>query len=135
MSQLQAISQELNHLQKEMQQTVNQTGRARHWLDQALRSGHNSGDFLSRRLIALKKESETRFNTLLAKFNFILSDKLDRALPSSAFDAKALNEIRTSIRYIRNAFAGEIPLTQTLDTLKMIEGNASKKRAENFRIL
>lgn len=139
MSELETISQELHLLQKKMQQSVDQMGFTRQALNLAYRKGHQEGDFLPRRLVSLKNKMELQFDSLLRRFDEIIWNKLDVALlhSQSASDVETMLKIRKTIRYIRNAFAGDTELTPSLTHLQMIDRDVWKTipRAKKFRIL
>ncbi len=138
MSQLENISQELYLLQEKMQQSVDQIGVARQRLNQAHREGYLEGEFLPRRLAALKNKVELQFDSHLRQFDEIIWNKLDVALlhSQSPSDVETMLKIRKTVRYIRNAFAGETQLTPSLNRLQTISQDFVKKETpKKFRIL
>lgn len=116
---LHSIFKELRQLQTSLQKASDRLWTIRKSIAAAYQHGHTECDFLPRRLVALKNEEQIRFDHLLDRLKIIISSKLGRALfpLNSPDDVDAIIGIRRTIRYIRNAFAGEPPLNLTLDRI------------------
>lgn|SRR3989338_932415 len=118
-SRFDSIFKELRQLQTSLQKASDRLWVIRKSITSAYRQGHLETDFLPRRLITLKNDEEIRFAEFLDQLKKIITSRLGRTLIllSSSDDVKTVMAIRKTIRYIRNAFAGEFPLNFTLDRL------------------
>lgn len=116
-----SIFEELSDLQSRLTLTVNRLWFIKSSLASATRRGHLETDFLPRRLISLEGEAQEIYQKLLHKLRWITSH-FDSALIAfnSVEDVKTVLKIRKTIRYIQNAFAGEIPLAYTLARLNRV---------------
>ncbi|MBI4412612.1 MAG: hypothetical protein HY541_09035 [Deltaproteobacteria bacterium] len=116
---LHLIFNELRQLQTSLQKASDRLWAIRKSITVAHHQGQLETDFLPRRLIALKNEEEIRFDNLLDQLKGVISSNLGRALLplNSSDDVKVIIGIRKTIRYIRNAFAGELPLSFALDKI------------------
>ena len=116
---LDSIFKELRQLQTSLQKASDRLWAIRKAITSAYRQGHLETDFLPRRLITLKNHEEIRFEGLLDQLKAVISSQLGKILfpLNSPNDVKAIIGIRKTIRYIRNAFAGELPLSFTLDRI------------------
>ncbi|MBI2340491.1 MAG: hypothetical protein HYU99_09045 [Deltaproteobacteria bacterium] len=110
---LDSLFGELRQLQTDLQQRADRLRAVRKSIALAYSNGHGEADFLPRRLMALKNEEEIRFEGGLARLKGLLAAKLERTclLLTSQDDVKTVVGIRKTIRYIRNAFAGELAVT------------------------
>lgn len=81
-------------------------------LTAAYHHGYSDGDFLPRRIVARKEQEQMAFDQLIRRVNRLVSSNLDsKVIPFSPDDDFfTLMRIRVLIRYIRNAFAGELTL-------------------------
>ena len=117
-----AIFEQLRTLQLRLQATVNRLWSIKLALTSAYRYGHQEYDFLPRRLSFLKKEEQLKFDQLLRQLNFLVSTKLDSALIAldNSHDMLAMVKIRKTIRYIQNAFVGDLSLRQSLTQINTL---------------
>ncbi|MBI3541447.1 MAG: hypothetical protein HY073_04855 [Deltaproteobacteria bacterium] len=112
MSQFDSVFAELRRLQSRLKVSANRLWSLRSQISSAYFNEHQESDFLPRRLIQLKIQEQIKFDQCLSQLNFVISTRLDSAFIvfSSEEDVKTVAEIRRTIRYIRNAFAGELHL-------------------------
>jgi hypothetical protein len=117
---LNSIFAELQQLQVELQEEADRLWSLRSELAAAYRQGHREGDFLPRRLMELRLDAQKRFDRLTNRLSLIVSTRLDSIFLalSSPDDVKAVQGIRKTIRYIRNAFAAELCLGAALARLQ-----------------
>ena len=122
MSRFDAVFEELRLLQSRLKTTVNRLWFIKISLDSAYRCGHTESDFLPRRLVSQRKEAQEEYKRLLQCLNRLISSQLDSAFVvlNSHEDEKTLKQIRSTIRYIQNAFAVELPLRRTLARLNTL---------------
>jgi hypothetical protein len=116
MNSLHFAYQELTDLQGRLKETVNRLWSIHGILTAAYEEGQKEIDFLPRRLYQRKKEVELNLEKLLRQVNKVVSFHLNRSLLliNSEEDMNALMGIRTTIRYIQNAYASELSLIHSL---------------------
>lgn len=119
MSQLKDLLDKLKKLKLELQHCVNHTRSFEKLLRQAYQTGHLTGDFLPRRLNALKSQEQLKFQTLINSLNSLVN--LPNEGPFMVFSSTAeINtalSIRKTIRYIQNAFAADLPVGPTIEKI------------------
>ena len=110
------VFDELRALQLRLQNTVNKLWTIKSALTSAYHYGHQEYDFLPRRLVFLRREEQAKFDQLLMQLHFLVSTKLDSALIAldDSHDMLAMAKVRKTIRYIQNAFVGDLSLRQSL---------------------
>jgi len=128
MSRFDTVLDHLKSLQSHLKVTGNRLWTINLAISQCHKEGHEDRDFLPRRLIVRRHEEQIRFDHLLQELNLIISSHLDSALIvfSSEEDVDAAAGIRQTIRYIQNAFAGELSLHQSLTKISMALPAGSK---------
>ncbi len=119
MSRFESFLEEVTALQAELQSHVDRVRSLEGQVVASLRDGHMPSDFLPRRFRALAYREHQSYQSLLSKFHqridSFLSTHLHAIEPTE--DLKTILKIRTALRYIRNAFVGEIPLRTVLTRL------------------
>ena len=119
MTHFKSFLEEVTALQTDLQSHVNEIRKIEGRILTAFRAGHQAEGFLPRRLHGLARQEQEAYRTLLSKFHRRIDGFLSSHLMAveSSEDLKTILKIRTAIRYIRNAFVGEIPLRTTLTQL------------------
>src|SRR5262245_15361762 len=119
MNRLEFALKELSLLESDLKKTVNQIWSLKLRLSSAYSFGHMESDFLPRRIQARIYEEQREFERLVVELRHVLSFHLGSAfIPlSSAKDLKTVRSLRTTIRYIKNAYTDEPHLLEALARL------------------
>lgn len=119
MTRFQNVFQELDRLQDNLKRAANRLWRIRLLVAKAYSQGQSDGDFLPRRLLKLRIEAQREIDHHLNQLHRVLSSELDSTFIAfdSLDDVKEAMRIRTTLRYIQNAFADELPVVNTLARL------------------
>lgn len=114
MSKFSDILQELLELQDRLKKVTNRLWSIRLCLSD-VQDDDRMQEFLRRRLSMRQHEEQIKFERLLNQLNRLISLHLDSSLFafSSIDDVNAMREISTMIRYLHNAFAGELSVGKT----------------------
>ncbi len=119
MSRFQTVFKELDRLQDNLKNAANRLWKIRLSMASAYSEGLQDHDFLPRRLLEMRLETQKELDHHLNQLSRVLSSELDSTF--IAFDAlddvQEVMRIRTMLRYIQNAFADELPLVSKLTRL------------------
>lgn len=121
MTRFQPIFSELRKLQQDLQETVDRLWRIKLSLSSFYSSGQSIGDFMPRRLVACRREEQSKFQKMMERLNHLVIRHLDGSIVvyQSREDQEAVEEIRKTIRTLCNSFAGDLPLGENLARLNL----------------
>ncbi len=122
MSQLHSIYQELNRIKFRLKKTANRLWKIKLALVESYQTGFEERDFLPRRLLKLKEEQQLKFEKLTHQLSLIIGNCFHKKfiIFNSAEDVESILKIRKTVQYMKNAFASEPFLIQTLDRLNKV---------------
>jgi hypothetical protein len=127
MNRLESALKELSLLESDLKKTVNQIWSLKLRFSSACSHGQTESDFLPRRIQTRIREEQKVFDRLVEELRQVLTSHLGSAfIPlSSAKDLKTVRSLRTTIRYIKNAYTDEPHLLDALARLNRTLANSS----------
>ena len=117
MNRFNVLLDDLSSLQSRFQQNMDRFWSIKRLHNDAFQRGVSEDGFLPRRLSKCRKELQQEFELLLLELNHLVTNSRIMTSRFIRFDSEddvyTAMRIRAKIRYIKNAFAGDLPVMES----------------------
>ena len=114
------LLQELQRLQRRLQEAANRLWKIETTLNRFRQRCLDPTQFLPRRLRALHWEAQAKLDFNLGELSLLLRSNFPRGLVriSRPEEARSAAQIRTLLRSIQNAYITDLPMRESLESLR-----------------